>query len=116
MTDDDFNVRMAMKMTPDGGMSILTADGKGGFAEFDKIPSDDALTTNPLGFSKDGKTLYVMDQPRAQHERAEDDRSRDQAEQAHRRGRQVGCRAVMIHPTEKRIEAVSFNYERRAGR
>jgi dipeptidyl aminopeptidase/acylaminoacyl peptidase len=112
VTDEDFNVRLAMKMTPDGGMAILAADGKGGFADFDKIPAEDSLTTNPMGFSKDGKTLYVMDSRGRNTSalKALDVATKESKLITEDAKADVG--GVMIHPTERRIEAVSFNYLR----
>ena len=61
ITDDDFRVRFAEKFTKDGSNLILTPDGKGGWKEFLKIPSDDALTTNVVSFTKKGDAAYVID-------------------------------------------------------
>ncbi|MGI9014611.1 MAG: S9 family peptidase [Phycisphaerales bacterium] len=60
VTDSQFNVRMAMRMRPDGGMDALLRDGEEWkpFAQWDQ---QDALTSQPAGFSRDGKTLYLID-------------------------------------------------------
>ena len=34
VTDDDYHVRFATKMTPDGGSQLYEADGKGGWKEY----------------------------------------------------------------------------------
>jgi dipeptidyl aminopeptidase/acylaminoacyl peptidase len=112
VTDDDYRVRFATKMTDDGGEAIYEPDGKGGWKEWQKIGMADTLTTSPAGFDKSGKILYFMDS----------------------RGRDTGALVavdlgtgetkmiaendkadiggVLSHPTEKTIEGVSFNYER----
>jgi dipeptidyl aminopeptidase/acylaminoacyl peptidase len=60
VTDHTFSVRLAIRPRADGGNDVLRADGKGGFEDFLSIPADDALTTQPLGFGRDG-TLYMLD-------------------------------------------------------
>jgi dipeptidyl aminopeptidase/acylaminoacyl peptidase len=60
LADEDLNLLLAQKATPDGGMEAFKRDGKG-WKTFFKIPGDDSLTTNPLEFSEDGKTLYMLE-------------------------------------------------------
>lgn len=114
LTDDHLAVRMAMRFTPTGGMEILKrADGEDNWTMFTSIPPTDALSTSPVGFDKSGKTLFMVD-------------SRDRntsalvafnLETGDRRVLAKDDRAdasgVMKHPTDKRIEAVSFTYDRR---
>ena len=59
-TDDDFHLRLASKSLPDGSSEWFTRRGKS-WKSFGKVPQADALTTNPLGFTRDGKTLYLLD-------------------------------------------------------
>jgi hypothetical protein len=58
--DEDYNVRLAMKQTPEGGQEILRKDGDKWVA-FQTVPPEDMLTTNPVTFDTAGKTLYVID-------------------------------------------------------
>lgn len=58
--DEDLNLRLATKPTPDGGYKIEKRDGKT-WVPFQTVSGDDALTTDSLGFSDDGKTLYMLD-------------------------------------------------------
>lgn len=116
MTDDDFRVRFATRFTPDGGNEVLQPDGEGGWKTFEKIPMEDTLTTSPLAFDKSGNVLYIIDsrgrdtgaleavnlETGEEHVIAEDNRT------------DVG--SIMMHPVEKTIEAVSFNYTRREWR
>jgi dipeptidyl aminopeptidase/acylaminoacyl peptidase len=113
MFDDDMRVKLAMKMSPDGGMIVKKAGGKPGtWDDFITIPQEDALTTQPLGFDKFGKYVYMWDS----------------------RGRDTGALMVMalkfgqgkvvaedpradgsevlVHPTDNTIQAVGFTYER----
>jgi len=114
VTDEDFTVRLAMRMTPDGGSELLKKDDQGEWARFVEIPMADTLTTSPLGFDKSGDVLYLMDsrdrdtgaltawnlKTDAQKVLAEDDRA-DLGE-------------MLTHPTENTVEAVSFTYLRKA--
>lgn len=112
LTDDNYNVRFAMKMTPDGGSEILKAGEGGSWGSFQKIPMEDAMTTQPVGFDKNGQTLYFIDS-----------RSRNTAalttlDLATSKQTIVGedARAdvggILTHPTENTIQAYSTNYTR----
>jgi dipeptidyl aminopeptidase/acylaminoacyl peptidase len=111
VTDDDFNVRFATKMMPDGGMDILKPQG-GDWTEFTKIPAGDSLTTGPMGFDKTGKILYLRDS-RGRDTSAlvawnlETNEQKVIASDA-----RADIEAAMVHPTEKTIEAVRVTYDR----
>jgi len=57
LSDDDFNIRLAIRSTPDGGQEIMEPDGLNGWKTFTKIPMADALTTQPIDFDKTGETF-----------------------------------------------------------
>jgi dipeptidyl aminopeptidase/acylaminoacyl peptidase len=59
-TDDDFRLRLASKSLPDGSSAWFRRTGNA-WKPFGKVPQADALTTNPLRFTRDGKTLYLLD-------------------------------------------------------
>jgi len=110
-TDDDYRVRYAMKMTPDGGNELFVPEGDG-WKPFDKIPMEDMMTTGPVGFDKTGQVLYMIDS-----------RGRDTAaltsidlQTAEKKTLFEDPRAdvsgIMMHPTEKTIEAVASEYMR----
>jgi len=113
ITDDDFNVRFAMRITPDGGNEILRPTPEGGWAPFAKIPMEDTLTTWPIGFDKTGKVLYMVDS-----------RGRDTAALVAleietgeltvlAEDPRADISGVLVHPTEKTIQAAASNYERK---
>lgn len=59
--DDDLVVRGAVSPTPDGGMVIMVRDNESAdWRPFLQVPPEDAETTGPLGFTKDGTGLYVQ--------------------------------------------------------
>ncbi|HEY5854532.1 MAG TPA: S9 family peptidase [Aldersonia sp.] len=122
VADDDFNIRFAFKYTPDGGAVLLripegathaTPDDTQSWEEFITVGPLDVMTTYPVGFNKDATVLYVQDSRSrntsalvavdistgkktllAEHDKADVD-------------------AIMVHPTEKTIQAVGFTYARR---
>jgi dipeptidyl aminopeptidase/acylaminoacyl peptidase len=112
LTDDDYKVRFAMRFLPDGGMDMLRHAAAGRFEPFQRIGPDDVLTTQPLGFDKSNQRLYLIDSRNRDtsalfsHDLAagtptllaEDARS--------------DAEGVLMHPEDKTVQAVSFNYDR----
>jgi dipeptidyl aminopeptidase/acylaminoacyl peptidase len=110
--DDDYQVRLATKMTPDGGSQLYETDGTGGWKEYLKIGMEDSLSTAPAGFDKSGKILYMTDsRGRDTSALAQIDLSTGQ-ETVLASDERADVGGVLAHPTEKNIQAVQFNYER----
>jgi dipeptidyl aminopeptidase/acylaminoacyl peptidase len=62
VNDDALNLRMASKTLPNGDVALYRIkDGKAEAQPFETIPYEDASTTQPLGLTYDGKTLYWLD-------------------------------------------------------
>jgi dipeptidyl aminopeptidase/acylaminoacyl peptidase len=62
LVDEDLQVRMAMKPRPDGGMDYYRFEGGAPASEpFIQVELDDASTTRPLRYTRDGRTLYWVD-------------------------------------------------------
>jgi dipeptidyl aminopeptidase/acylaminoacyl peptidase len=112
LSDDMYNVRFAMRSTADGGMEMLQAVN-GRWELFTKISQEDSLTTEPVGFDKSGKILYMFDS-----------RGRDTAalvaldlesgsQQVLFETSKANVSDVLIHPTERTVQAVAFTYERK---
>lgn len=112
VTDDNYNVRFASRFTPDGGNEIFKLTDDGSWKPFMKISMEDTLTTGAVGFDKTGMILYMVDS-----------RNRDTSaliafnletgnETTLAENPRVDVSNVMMHPTEKHVQAVSFNYER----
>jgi dipeptidyl aminopeptidase/acylaminoacyl peptidase len=112
VTDDDFKVRFAQAFRPDGGMDLLRRTDAGTFEPFESVGADDALTTQPIGFDKNGQHLYLIDS-----------RGRDTAALFSRdlsgktqtllaEDARADAEGILIHPQEKTIQAVAFNYDR----
>lgn len=120
VTDDDLKVRLAVNFTPDAGQVWLepTADAPGekGFEDWEpmaEFSSEDAMTSGPAGFSKDGRTLYFEDSRDRNTAGlfAKDLDSGEVSLMAEDDRADVG--GVLSHPTKQTIQAVSFTYSRR---
>ena len=110
--DNDDRTRFAMTFSPTGGQVILQRDESNQWQPFLEVPNTDALTTGLAGFDKSNQILYMIDSRKRntaalftldpvsgkQELVAEDDRA------------DVG--GMLVHPTEKHVQAVSFIYDR----
>lgn len=61
LVDGDYQLRMATRPRDDGGSDLLEPDEDGDWKKTGDIPFADAMTTQPLGYTQDGKTLYLID-------------------------------------------------------
>jgi len=111
VTDSQFGVRYAMRMTPDGGMDVFKPSG-GDWTLSEKIPAEDALTTEPVGFDKTGKTLYQVDS-RGRNTaglfaiNVETNEKKLLAEDA-----KADASGTLVDPKTHTVQAVAFTYER----
>lgn len=113
MCDDDYKVRFALKFTPDGGNAYFKPDGKGGWEDFLTIPQEDSLTTRPVGFNKTADVLYVIDSRKRDTGALMTLNLKSGKQELIAENDKADVGGVMMHPTEKTIQAVSFTYERR---
>ncbi len=109
--DDDFDVRFAMRFTPKAEMEIVRV--KGDTTEpFATIGPEDSMTTGPAGFNKTQDVLYMSDS-RGRNTaalKAIDLKTGDEKILAEDPKADVG--EALVHPTEKTVQAVAFDYER----
>jgi len=111
VADNDLAVRFAAKPTPDGGQDIIRLDG-GAWKPFTKVPGDDALTTNVLGFSGDNKSIYMIDS------RGRDKAALTLVDAGTAKGAVVGeskkadIAGVIADPLSNKVLAYSAEYER----
>ena len=114
VTDEDFTVRFAARLTEDGGLDFLHPDSDGQWEHSFTVKSEDSVTTGPIEFSKDGQALYMTDS-----------RGRDTAALASldlRTGDvtplawddRADVADTLLHPTERTVQAVAFNYDRKS--
>ena len=113
MADDDFKIRFGVKFDlRDGGVKVQIRNEKGEFEDYESIPMEDTLTTQPLDFTPDGKSAYMLDS-----------RGRDTAalfllnvatkeKKLLAADDRADISDVMAHPTTKAIEAAAATYDR----
>ena len=111
-TDDDYNIRYALQMTPDGGNEIFVPNGKGGWTSFDKIPMEDMLSTGPITFDKTGNILYMIDSRGRNTAALLSINLKTGDKEVIFEDPRADLSDIMIHPTEKTIEAAASNYTR----
>ena len=59
--DRQLNRRLGTRPTPDGGFRIERFNADGSSSPFMEVAPADSLTTGTIGFSGDGRTLYLID-------------------------------------------------------
>jgi dipeptidyl aminopeptidase/acylaminoacyl peptidase len=113
VADDDLKVRLAMRVTPDGGSELFKLTPGGDWSLCGSIPAEDMLTTQPVGFDAGGKNVLMVDS-----------RGRDTGalflwnpEDGGKKQLAADPRCdlddVLQHPTRKSAQAVSFTYDRK---
>lgn len=113
VADDELRIRLGISTSPDGGQEWFEPDGNGGWKPLLVVGMEDVLTTYPVGFDKSERVLYMADS-RGRNTAAlvawdmESGQTTLLAENP-----LVDLDDVMIHPTEKRVQAVAFTYERK---
>ena len=121
VTDDDYNVRFAMRVTTDGGSELLRPASResegpgedGGWEPFIKVGIEDSLTTSPVGFDKTGRILYMFDS-RARNTSVLTAINLDTGEErVLATNPQSDVNGLMVHPTEKHVQAAAFTYLRK---
>jgi dipeptidyl aminopeptidase/acylaminoacyl peptidase len=60
-TDQQFQVRFAVRCTNDGDLEYLQRGSDGGWALFSRIGAEDAMASRAIEFSADGRELYWLD-------------------------------------------------------
>ncbi|HRQ65733.1 MAG TPA: S9 family peptidase [Xanthomonadaceae bacterium] len=111
ISDEDFNVHLAVAPRPDGGNEVLKADGQGGFAPFFTIPADDALTTQPLMFDRQGRLLMIDSRERNTAALYRLDVDSGERGLVHEDARADVSNAI-VHPLTLDVQAVAVNYLR----
>ena len=112
LTDESYAVRFAVRMTPQGAVEILERDGER-WVPFAEVPPEDALTTDAIGLSADGRTLHMRDS-RGRNTAALvawDLSSREVRVLAE--NERIDAGDFWIHPETLEIQAVGFDHTRR---
>lgn len=109
--DDLFKIRLASNMTPDGGQEVFRLV-ESSWQSFLKIGMEDALTTGTAGFNKSNDAVYLIDS-RGRNTAALYSLNLSTGEKTFiAEDPKADFGGYMVHPTEKNVQAVAFNYER----
>ena len=111
-TDDDYHIKYALQLTPDGGNEMYVPDGKGGWNLFEKIPMEDMLTTWPITFDKTGNILYMVDSRGRNTAALVSIDLKTGDKKVIFENPRADLSDIMIQPTEKTIEAAASDYTR----
>jgi dipeptidyl aminopeptidase/acylaminoacyl peptidase len=113
LTDDEYNVRFAIRFLPDGTLEMMERSESGEWQLWTEIPDEDNLATNPIGFDRAGTRLQMQDS-RGRNTAAvyEIDLATGGSELISENAR-ADAGIILRHPTERNIQAVSYTYERR---
>ena len=112
LTHDDFRVVGALSMTPDGGITMFLKT-ESGYEPWETIPPADTLTTNPIALDKSGTRLVLTDS------RERDTGALYEVDLVTRERTLLAedpladAGEVILHPTQKHAQAVSFTYDRK---
>lgn len=113
LLDDDYDLRFAFSPTPDGGLMVL-ARTDGGWEPFVAISMEDAMTTGPVGLDPTGTKLYMIDS-RGRDTAALTVKDLETGEMSVLfEDPKADVSHVMVHPTERTIQAAASTYARRS--
>lgn len=112
ITDNLYRIRLGIQMTSDGGKLIFKKLSHNKWDPYMKIEMEDALTTSPIGFDRSNQILYMTDS-RNRNTSVLSTLNLDTGEQTLlSEDPKTDVYSLIIHPTEKTVQAVSFMYER----
>jgi dipeptidyl aminopeptidase/acylaminoacyl peptidase len=113
LTDDNYDVRLGVRFNPKGGMAVTKLSPEGKARALLTIGPEDVLTTNPVDFDRTGKVLYMLDS-RGRDTAALTTLDLDTKKSTPiAQDRRVDVGEIMLHPTEKNIQAYATNYKRK---
>ena len=112
ITDDDYNVRFAIRVTSDGGKEMFKRTDKGAWQSFTKIDLEDESTTYPLSLYRDGKALYLVDSRGRNTGALTSIDLQTGAQTVIAQDVRADISGFITHPTTREAQAVAFEYER----
>lgn len=113
MSDDAFQLRLAVRITPDGGSEWWGPDVTGGWSPWIQIAMEDTLTTSPVGFNKAGDMVYMLDS-RGRNTATLTSLALDGSTSVVlAENPQADIDDIMVHPTEKHVQAAASTYDRK---
>jgi len=112
LTDDHYVPRLGITFSPLGGLVVVKFKADGSFEPFMSIAPEDALTTSPVGFDKSGEHAYLISSQGRNTAALLSMDVETKETQVIAEDARVDIGGVMMHPTEKTIQAYSTDYLR----
>ncbi len=112
ITDDRYNIRFALKVLSDGGVSFLQHVGDA-WEEFITVNAEDANNTNIVEFDASGKILYILDSRHADTTELVLYNLETGERNVVYQDMQADVSGVMLHPIHKTLQAVTATYDRK---
>ena len=112
LTDNDFGARLAVRVQPDGSMEMLSRGEGDAWEPYFAIPTEDTLTTAPLGFDAAGDVLYMVD---SRERNTAALKALDLAEgtwSVLAEDPKTDTAGTVTHPKTGKVQAVRFDYDR----
>lgn len=114
LNDANLQVRAAQASRPDGGFDLMVRDKPDGeWRTLLTIDSENSLTTGPMGFTKDGQQLYMIDSREANAGRlVKVEAASGKVVRVLAEDPKYDVSNVMINPDTYEVEAVEFTRAR----
>lgn len=112
MVRDDYQVAAAFSMTPEGGLNFLLKHGSD-WDPWENIPPEDMLTTIPISLNKANTHLYMTDTRGRNTGALFEVELGGSARRLLAEDPRCDAGEVIVHPTQKHVQAVSFTYDRK---
>ena len=112
VTDRHFQVRLAMAMTPEGGINVMKHNPDGEWTEFMQIGMEDTLTTNPVDFDQSGENVYLLDSRSRDTSALFKVNLQNGAAELLAEDSRFDAAGALVHPITHEVQAVRFDYDR----
>ena len=110
--DDDYRIRLALKMTSDGGYDLQKPAPADKWSSFIKVSMDDSMNSEIVGFNKAGDTLYMLSSKGRNTAALISVNMETGAETLIAESEKADITSVMQHPLEKTVEGYRTEYLR----
>ena len=112
MVDDEYKMRFATKPTEDGGSEIYQFNDDLTTKLFLSVSREDFYTTGILGFDKSNEVLYFSDSRNRDTSSLTTWDLKTNKQQVLYKNDKADFGSLLVHPTEKTIQAVSTTYKK----
>ncbi len=112
LVDNDYRLRIASQTTGGGGLEFYIPDDSS-WQIWNTVTTEDMMTTEPLGFDKSNRTLFMKDSRERNTSALVAVDMQTMETQVLAEDTKIDAADLMIHPTERHIQAVSFVYDRK---